>query len=164
MPPRRIRVLPIWIWSPSRIFGTPVMSAALRHRRQQQKQNRKQNFMNMQRPIRCINVRIVGGLHAPAGDCAGADFRFRIRMQRACEIGCVASRHFIGDARADPARTKSAGTPPPRIIARRASASAHQHEGRGDLGAADQNARRRLHLVPLIGLERPVPAAFAERG
>src|SRR6201996_8508681 len=28
MPPSRIRVLPIVIWSPSRIFGTPVMSAA----------------------------------------------------------------------------------------------------------------------------------------
>src|SRR5277367_4742939 len=28
MPPSRIWVLPIWIWSPSRIFGTPVMSAA----------------------------------------------------------------------------------------------------------------------------------------
>ena len=38
----------------------------------------------------------------------------------------------------------------------------HQHEGRGDLGTADQDARRGLHLVPLIGLVRPVPAAFAE--
>src|SRR6266702_7800358 len=28
MPPSLIRLLPIWIWSPSRIFGTPEMSAA----------------------------------------------------------------------------------------------------------------------------------------
>src|SRR5579863_9922834 len=36
----------------------------------------------------------------------------------------------------------------------------HQHEGGGGLSAADQNARRRLHLVPLIGLKRPVAAAL----
>jgi endonuclease YncB( thermonuclease family) len=28
MPPRRMRVLPIWIWSASRIFGTPLISTA----------------------------------------------------------------------------------------------------------------------------------------
>src|SRR5216684_6171826 len=38
----------------------------------------------------------------------------------------------------------------------------HQHEGRGDLGTADQDARRGLHLVPFISLERTIPAAFAK--
>ena len=39
---------------------------------------------------------------------------------------------------------------------------AHQHECRGHFRAADENARRRLHLVPLIGLERRAETAFAE--
>src|SRR5689334_17230309 len=38
----------------------------------------------------------------------------------------------------------------------------HQHEGGGDLAAADQDAGRRLHLVPFIGAVGPVPAAFAK--
>src|SRR6478672_7383732 len=38
----------------------------------------------------------------------------------------------------------------------------HQDEGRGGFRAADQNACRRLHLVPLIGVIRPPPSAFAE--
>ena len=40
----------------------------------------------------------------------------------------------------------------------------HQHKRRRHLGPADQNPRRRLHLVPFIGLVRPMPAAFAEMG
>src|SRR5712691_12784750 len=40
---------------------------------------------------------------------------------------------------------------------------AHQHERRGDLGTADQDARRGLHLIPFIAFERSMPAAFAER-
>src|SRR3954447_18295756 len=48
------------------------------------------------------------------------------------------------------------GRPPHYRPARQREA--HQHEGGGDLGTADQDPRRRLHLVPLIALEWPVAA------
>ena len=48
-------------------------------------------------------------------------------------------------------------------IARRASASPITRR-RSHFRPANQDARRRLHLIPLIGLVGPVPAALAERG
>lgn len=38
---------------------------------------------------------------------------------------------------------------------------AHQDECRGHFGPADENARRSLHLVPFVGLERRAEPAFA---
>src|SRR5580698_2936826 len=68
MPLSRIRVLPIWTWSPSRILGTPVMSAALAAAGNSRMAMAGRNFINIQ------NGRIsMGNRSDKPADC-GADW------------------------------------------------------------------------------------------
>src|SRR3954466_11404409 len=48
MPASRMRVEPIWIWSPSRIFGTPLISAASAIAGSNSNATAKTDFMSMQ--------------------------------------------------------------------------------------------------------------------
>src|SRR5215813_6180859 len=132
MPPRRMRLLPITIWSPSRILGTPVTSAASAADGSARSKTGIAKVLIIQWPT-------------------GID-QSMLRLWAEFDPSASAlARHALSTSR-DSARHHR----PPR------EREPHQHEGRGDLGAADENPRRRLHLVPLIGAVGPMAAAFAK--
>src|SRR4051794_26127899 len=208
MPASRMRVEPIWIWSPSRIFGTPLISAASAIAGSNSNATAKTDFMSMQ-------GRFKTGESQPAiGEC-GVDrtatlvptFRssytisaitfYELRKAMGTSKFMILVPLFdlksLGSFRRLRCRDfKSAALAPDgrllstlrylqrldsnvldvRIVNSRLVRAVqhrpprqrqrHQHERGGDLGAAHQNPRRGLHLVPLIRLERPAPAALAE--
>src|SRR5579862_9373816 len=67
---------------------------------------------------------------------------------------------IVSDCDADLVRALALSVRPLQRAARQRQA--HQHKGGSGFRTADENAGRGLHLVPLIGFERSMPAAFAE--
>src|ERR1700736_817638 len=113
MPPSRIRLLPIWIASPSRIFGTPVISAAWAKAGSDASNKAKSNVFD-----------VIG--NPGKGWCAkGARIVRRIGPRGHCEMVARLSTSRHCTLHHHPAR----------------ECQSHQHEGRGHLGPADQDPR-----------------------
>src|ERR1700730_18018906 len=153
MPPRRMRLLRIWIWCSGSIFGTPVMSAASAIddiSRIAAATRQVENFIGgpgaMGSLYQCAILAVPSTLRYRGARIASGEWRSS-KARSLLPIRYSLFRH---------------SPPPPPHHCLSCQRQPHQHEGRGDLGAAHQNPCRRLHLVPFIGAERAMPAAFAE--
>src|SRR6266700_1746776 len=116
MPPSLIRLLPIWIWSPSRIFGTPEMSAAC--------------AIDGSSRIEAATRRIVIFIGSPGAIIDTLYSRIVARMERKRNPG-IARRRADPGLRCAPSGLRIAARPPHHRLPRQRKA--HQHEGRGDL-------------------------------
>ena len=155
MPPSRIRVLPISTESPSRTLAVPVMSAACASDGSAEQKTAQSGIFATCRSAcdesRCPNC---GRLLAPCQALPGRGFQLPVIASRVDLGACTRSRaHHLSRDRVDRAERFSPRDLPPRHRPPR-HRQPHQHEGRRHLRAADQNPRRRLHLVPFIGAER----------